>query len=125
MNHFTIEQKLPSLNDVISKNRANRMMGAKLKREVQDDILTYIRLAVLHGDLHASSGKRCTLSITWHEKTKRRDVDNIQSAQKFILDAMVEGGILEDDSRKYVAQIYHHIVDDERDFVEVYINDCI
>ncbi len=34
VNHFVIEQKLPSLNDVISKNRANRMMGAKLKKEI-------------------------------------------------------------------------------------------
>lgn len=124
MNHFTINQKLPSLNEVIGKNRANRMMGAKLKREIQSDILTYIRYAVLNGDL-VPQKKRCTVSITWHERTKKRDVDNIQSAQKFILDAMVDGGILEDDSRKYVAQIYHHIVDDERDFVEVYINDCI
>jgi len=124
MNHFVINQKLPSLNEVIGKNRANRMMGAKLKREVQDDILTYIRLSVLNGDL-VPQKKRCTVSITWHERTKKRDVDNIQSAQKFILDAMVDGGILEDDSRKYVAQIYHHIVDDERDFVEVYINDCV
>lgn len=124
MNHFVIEQKLPSLNDVISKNRSNRMMGAKLKREVQDEILQYIQLAVLNGDL-VPQKKRCTISITWHEKTKKRDVDNIQSAQKFVLDAMVDGGILEDDSRKYVAQIYHHIVDDERDFVEVYINDGV
>lgn len=122
MNHFKIDRKLPSLNEVIRKNRSNRMMGAKLKREVQDEILQYIHLAVLHGDL-VPQKKRCTISITWHERTKKRDVDNIQSAQKFILDAMVEGGILEDDSRKYVSQIYHHIVDDERDFVEVYIND--
>ena len=124
MNHFTIDAKLPSLNDVISSNRSNRFMGAKLKREIQDEIGQYIRIAALHGDL-APQEKKCTISITWHEKTMRRDVDNIQSAQKFILDAMVEGGILKDDSRKYVAQIYHHIVDDDRDYVEVYINDAI
>ena len=123
-NHFTIDEKLPSLNDVIAKNRANRMMGAKLKKEIQADILTYIRIAVLHGDL-VPQEKKCTISITWHEKTMRRDVDNIQSAQKFILDAMVDGGILKDDSRKYVTQIYHQIVDDTRDYVEVYINDAI
>ena len=123
MNHFIIEDKLPSLNDVIGKNRTNRYMGAKLKRDIQDEIGQYIRLAVLHGDA-APQGKQCTISITWHERTKKRDVDNIQSAQKFILDAMVEQGIIHDDSRKYVAQIYHHIVDDDRDYVEVYINDA-
>ena len=124
MNHFVINQKLPSLNEVIGDNRSNRYMAAKKKRDIQRDILTYIRLSCLNGDL-VPQKKRCTISLTWHEKTHRRDVDNIQSAQKFILDAMVEGGILEDDSRKYVSQIYHHIVDDDRDFVEVYINDSV
>lgn len=39
----------------------------------------------------------------------RRDADNIQSAQKFILDAMVKCGVIKNDSRKYISQIYHHI----------------
>ena len=122
MNHFVIDEKLPGLNQVLDANRANRIMGAKLKREVQDEIGQYIRIALMHGDL-VPPGCQVTISITWHEKTKRRDVDNIQSAQKFILDAMVEQGVLEDDSRKYVTQIYHLIVDDKRDYVEVYVND--
>lgn len=122
MNHFTIEEKLPSLNDVIGQNRANRMAGASMKNKVQSHILTYMQLAVLKGDLKPQE-KKCTISMTWHEKTKRRDADNIQSAQKFILDAMVDGGILKDDSRKYVAQVFHYIVDDDRDYVEVYLND--
>ena len=124
MNHFIIEEKLPSLNEVIGKNRANKMAGATMKSKVQSHILTYMQIAALKGDLKPQE-KQCTISITWHEKTRRRDVDNIQSAQKFILDAMVDGGILKDDSRKYVAQISHHIVDDDRDYVEVYINDAI
>lgn len=122
MNHFVIDEKLPGLNQVLDANRANRIMGAKLKREVQDEIGQYIRIALMHGDL-VPPGRQVTISITWHEKTKRRDADNIQSAQKFILDAMVEQGVLEDDSRRYVTQIYHHIVDDKRDYVEVYVND--
>lgn len=122
MNHFTIEMQLPGLNKVIGANRSNTYMGAKLKKDVQKDISQFIRMAMLSGDLHPQE-KRCTISITWHERTRKRDVDNIQSAQKFILDAMVEMGILKDDSQKYVAQIYHHIVTDDHDYVEVYIND--
>ena len=53
------------------------------------------------------------------EKTKRRDVDNIQSAQKFILDALQHFSIIKNDSRKYVKQIHHTVIDDERDFVIV------
>lgn len=121
MNRILIETKLPSLNEVVSKNRANRYMGATMKRQVQELIGWYIKLAQKRGEVHPV--EECEISITWHERTKRRDVDNIQSAQKFILDAMVEQKLLPDDSRKYVKQIYHLVVDDDEDFVEVVIDD--
>ena len=123
-NHFVIREKLPSLNEVISANRTDKHKGAKLKRRVQDEIGQYIRIAVQQGHAYVQHN-RCIVSVIWHEKTKRRDADNVESAVKFILDAMVEQGIIKDDSRKYVAQVYHHIVDDDEDYVEVFINDCV
>jgi Holliday junction resolvase RusA-like endonuclease len=63
--------------------------------------------------------KPCEIFIEWHEKTKRRDCDNIQSAQKFILDALQHCKIIENDSRKYIKQIHHTVIDDKRDFVTV------
>ena len=65
----------------------------------------------------------CEIYIEWHEATKRRDADNIQSSTKFVLDAMVENGILQNDNRRHVRQVYHKIVDDERDFVVVEIKE--
>jgi Holliday junction resolvase RusA-like endonuclease len=67
--------------------------------------------------------KPCEIFIEWHEKTKRRDVDNIQSAQKFILDALQQHNIIKNDSRKYVKQIHHTVIDDKRDFVIVRIEE--
>lgn len=55
----------------------------------------------------------------WHERTKKRDADNIASAKKFILDALVKMGVLADDSRKYVKGFYDYIIDDKEDFVVV------
>ena len=55
----------------------------------------------------------------WHEKTKKRDYDNIAFAKKFILDALVKNGVLVDDSRKYVKGGYDTIIDDKEDFVVV------
>ena len=59
------------------------------------------------------------MRFEWHEKTKKRDADNIASAKKFILDALVKMGVLQDDSRKYVKGFYDVIVDDKTDFVKV------
>lgn len=39
----------------------------------------------------------------WVESNKRRDLDNICFAKKFILDALVKSGKLKDDNRKFVT----------------------
>ena len=116
--YFKIEQRLPSMNELIAANRQNRYKGAKMKRETEDIIGQYIRIARLRGTIKTIS-EPVEVHIEWHERTKKRDCDNIQSAQKFILDALQKQGILINDNRRYVRQIYHKIVDDSEDFIEV------
>lgn len=118
MNSFEIMGKLPSLNEVINANRTNRYVGAELKKNTENMIFIAIKNAVGKGTLNAIN-RPCIVHIRWHEKTKRRDADNIQSSQKFILDALVKCGILKNDSRKYVRQVYHEIVDDDENRVIV------
>ena len=118
--YFLINEKLPSLNEVTRKNRSHWSKGAEQKSEIEELIGWYIVKAVNAGNLKPID-TACVIYIDWHEKTKRRDVDNIQSAQKFILDALQKQGILKNDSRKYVKQIYHHVYDDDEDRVVVRI----
>ena len=118
--YFKIEQRLPSLNEVIEANRTNRYAGAKMKREIEGIIAVYINIARHVGTIKPVKTP-VVIDIEWHEKTKRRDVDNIQSSQKFILDALQKQGILVNDNRHYVKQVFHKIVDDTEDYVEVII----
>lgn len=121
MNYFTIGRQLPSLNEYTNKCRSHWSKGHKFKDELETDIGWYIRNAVIKGRLTPVT-EQVDLLIVWHEKTMKRDADNIQSATKFILDAMKKGGIIYDDSRKYVRQIYHTIHDGAvKDCVEVNI----
>lgn len=120
MNGFTVHAKLPSLNDVIRKNRENMFCGNSYKKETEKIISRYIQRALTTGELKPVS-EPCTIRIDWYEKTKRRDVDNIQSSQKFILDALVSNGVLPDDNRKHVVQIYHTIHDSIENKVSVTI----
>lgn len=119
-NAFIIREKLPSLNDVIEKNRSNRYVGAKFKKGIEERIGWAIIEAVATKTLKPVTTP-CVVEIEWHEATMRRDVDNIQSSQKFILDAMVKNGILKNDSRRYVKQIYHKVIDDNSNYVVVRI----
>ena len=118
MNHFIIKQKLPGLNEYINANRANRYLGAKFKAEVEEAIIWAINQARAAETLYQPEG-RIIVNFEWHERTKRRDADNIASAKKFILDALVKSGVLIDDSRKYVVGFHDTIIDDKSGFVIV------
>lgn len=120
--YFLIDEKLPSLNEVINKNRTNRYAGAKFKKEIEETIITYIENARARGIISPVGERSCEIRIYFCEKTKRRDVDNIQSSQKFILDALQKAGILVNDSRKYVKQIHHKVYDSCKDSVLVIID---
>ena len=119
-NDFIIKEKLPSLNDVISENRANRYAGAALKKEIEAVIGWAIKGALQTKTLRPITNP-CVIEVDWHEATKRRDVDNIHSSVKFILDALVKNGILQNDGRKYVKQIHHTVIDDTKNYVVVRI----
>lgn len=90
-----IPYKFPSLNDYIRECRRNKYTGAKMKRQVQDDISWFIRRLPIFEE-------PVTVEFTWIEGNKKRDYDNVAFAKKFILDAMVECGKLKDDNRKFV-----------------------
>lgn len=118
VNEFIIKQKLPSLNQWWYALSSNRYMGSKFKKEVEEVIGWAINSALASGTLHKPT-RPVMIRFEWHEKTKRRDADNIASAKKYILDALVKKGVLKDDSRKYVKGFYDTIIDDKSDFVKV------
>lgn len=96
------------MNDVINANRKNKYAGANLKRKTQDKICAYIYSAAKDGELQPTT-EPCIIKMNFVEANHKRDVDNVQSSQKFILDAMVNMQVIPDDSPKYVKQIYHEI----------------
>ena len=108
MNQFTVLKRLPGLNDLIAKNRLSKYAGAELKRKTENLICEYIRGALEKGTLHPVNGQ-CAIAFTWWEPNRKRDLDNIYSAKKFVLDAMVKEKIIPNDSQKYVVSLTDHI----------------
>lgn len=120
MNHFIIQSKLPSLNEYINVCRLNRFAGAKFKKEtekiIEESINKYLEKDCLH-----PVNEPVKVRFDWHEKTSRRDADNVASAKKYILDAMQTCGIIPNDNRKYVKGFYDDIIDDNENYVLVEI----
>lgn len=108
ISQFTIDGRLPSLNEYTRVNRRNRYEANKLKQKSQMDISIAIKNAHIK-----PIDEPIMLFIKWYEKDAKRDVDNIISAKKFILDALVNECVLKDDGRKYVKQCFDIVATDK------------
>lgn len=115
---FLIKAKLPSLNDYVDVCRRSKYQANQFKSEIEELIGWAIRQAQTKGSLKPTN-KPIIVYFEWHEKTKRRDADNIASAKKYILDAMQKCKIIPNDNRRYVKGFYDVIIDDTEDFVLV------
>lgn len=88
--------RLPSLNDYIDECRGSKYSANDMKKMLERDIGFYLRKL-------PKFEKTIRIDFEWVEENKRRDLDNICFAKKFILDAMVKCGKIKNDNRKYVA----------------------
>ena len=96
---LVIPGKLPGLNEYVSAERANKYKGAKLKRE-SEDIVALAARNCLNG---IRIRKPVEMRYLWVEPNNRRDRDNVAFAKKFVQDALVGAGVLEDDDAKHVV----------------------
>ena len=91
-----IPYKFPSFNEFIRECRRNRYASGEFKKKVENDIAYFINKL-------PKFQKPIKIHFVWIEENKRRDLDNIFYAKKFILDAMQRCGKLENDNRKHVT----------------------
>lgn len=113
-----IQGRFPSLNEYTEGNRANRFKGASIKKSAEKQVIAAIRAC----KLDKVENYPVTLNITWYEKDRRRDIDNITYATKFINDSLVKSRVIEDDSQKFVKAINNRVeVDKENPRIEVEI----
>ena len=93
------EGPLPGLN--ISLGLANQRYGktnayAIKKRTLQKALVAQIEECSL------VKMEKVTIDFIWHEPNRRRDPDNIISAKKYILDALVHARILSGDGWRWI-----------------------
>ena len=88
--------RLPSLNEYVDVCRTNPYKASRFKKEIEQDIGVFI-------DFLPRFERPVKIHFLWVEENKKRDLDNICFAKKFILDAMVKFGKLANDNRKCVV----------------------
>lgn len=97
---LTIKGRLDTLNTMINANRAGPYAGAKVKRD--NDARVRAAIEEQLAGVHIEGPVK--VKIIWYEANRKRDPDNIASAKKFILDALVRAGVLENDTHRYISE---------------------
>lgn len=116
--YFMINAKLPSLNEYINVCRRNKYQAAKFKRDVEE-LIGWAIIEAKAKKMLQPTCKPYKVAFEWHERTAKRDCDNIASAKKYILDALQKQGIIPNDNQKYIKGFTDDFVKDTKDFVIV------
>lgn len=103
-----IPLRLTSLNEYINAERTNRYAAAGIKKKNQRDIEVFLKEAISTGHLHHH--ENASLEMIWTVPNKRRDLDNIAFATKFIQDALVEMGVFDDDNIDHINRLTHSVI---------------
>lgn len=113
--------ELIHLNDYIRAERSHRSKAAQIKRE-ETDRVAYEAMASKAKPIPLRHYP-VSLEISWFSKDARVDIDNVSFAKKFILDGLVECGVLAGDDRKHVAGFSEtFLIDRENPRIEVVIH---
>jgi Holliday junction resolvase RusA-like endonuclease len=94
---ITLHYPFTYLNEYIAAERSNCYKAAKIKRET-----TYAIYLMLKGKPKIATP--CKLHFHWLISSKRRDLDNVAFAKKFILDSMVKANIIPNDNLNHVIE---------------------
>ena len=115
---LTIPGRLSSLNKYIGDERANKYKGASLKRKNEKSIAVAIRQCLKDVKIE----RPVEMHYLWVVPNKRTDRDNVAFAKKFVQDALVQCGVLEDDGWEHVVGFSDRFeVDKENPRIEVKI----
>ncbi len=117
MDKITINGNLTSLNEYINIERTNRYQAANIKKKNTE----YVYWTAKESNIQKIK-ERVGIIIIWNSKNRNKDKDNISFAKKFILDGLVEAGILDDDKYDNIIffQDYFNIIH-TTPYIEVYL----
>ncbi len=99
----------PTMNELISANRTNRFVGAKMKKEWTNRISIQAQLEL------TPYTSKVWVSCLWQIHHRRHDPDNLTSSLKFVFDGFVDAGIITGDSLSIIqSPLVHHFQVDKQ-----------
>ena len=115
---ITVPGSLPSMNEIIAASKKHWAQYSNMKKENTEAVAWVAKGQELH--------RRVIVECTWYCGNKRKDPDNVQAGVKFVLDGLVEAGVLENDGWQQVAGIVHRFeIDRDNPRVEIHLREVV
>ena len=119
---IVIPKELTDLNSYINAERRHRMQGANIKKRETNVCIAYLKQAISKGFDIDHVKYPLQITFKWYAKDRRKDLDNIAYAKKYIMDAMQKVKLIENDGYKQVQRYTDvYLVDKEKPRVEIEI----
>lgn len=104
-----IPGELPDLNQIIAESKNHWGSYSSLKKTNTQLVAFCTKQATKR------RYKKIDLDITWYCKDRRKDKDNIMAGTKFILDGLVQAGVIQNDGWANIGEIRHKFDVDKQD----------
>ena len=115
---MVIKGSLTDLNEYIRAERTSRYAGAEIKRIETRLVLSEAKKQ----KIAPIKDYPVTVKINWYCDSKRKDPDNIAFTKKYILDGLVEAGVLINDGFIQVKGfVDNFFVDKENPRIEIFL----
>lgn len=113
---IVVPGEMPTMNEIIDAAKSHYQAYHGIKRANAEK--------VAWASKKLPEMEKIRLKITWYRANRRTDPDNICAGIKFVLDGLVQAGVLKNDGWSEVESIQHDWqVDKERPRVEVQIEE--
>ena len=107
---FTVEGRLPGQNEMIASAKVGYRGGAYSSKKKK--LTKMVSWTAIAAKLKPVVGM-CAIRFLWYEPNKRRDYDNIRAGAKYLLDGLVDSGIIEDDGWRCVTGLEDRFYSDK------------
>ena len=114
---FVIPRELPDMNEIIKVSKSHFAAYAKLKKDATEIVrCSCLRLPEIKN--------KARFRITYYCKNKRKDIDNIAVAKKFIFDGLIAGKKIKNDGwNEIIGWEEEFYVDKENPRIEIEIEE--
>lgn len=108
---FRVNGPLPGMNEIVAAAKSGRGRGNAYSR--QKSAWTLVVAKAARDARVGPFPLPVSLHLIWCEPNARRDPDNVHAGTKFVLDGLVDAGVIPGDRRKNIISILHDVVTDK------------